>query len=129
MLSVTSCESFDPASNLIGTWNLSSIATNNKTTESNTFVKAVEQIKSTTTISFNENKTFTGKIWGDTAYGVWNINREKMILTIFDESLNLKIKTKLIYNSDTTISLIEKHDSISVKMDFTKITNYAYQNN
>lgn len=102
---------------------MTSITTNQDIVSENGFAKAVEEITTTTTLIFKADKTFSGKIWGDTTYGIWNIEENGTVLNIFDEQSNYKIRTKLIFISDTKISLIEIQDSMAIKMNFMKKKN------
>jgi len=120
ILSLGSCQDIDPNQELVGEWTMSSIITNQEVESENSFAKARKEIATTTNLTFNADKTFFGKIWGDTTYGIWNIEQNGTILNIFDEQSNYKITTKLTFESKTKISLVEKQDSMSVKMDFIK---------
>ncbi len=118
-----SCNNIEPNEVILGEWTMTSITTNQDIVSENGFAKAVEEITTTTTLIFKADKTFSGKIWGDTTYGIWNIEENGTVLNIFDEQSNYKIRTKLIFISDTKISLIEIQDSMAIKMNFMKKKN------
>jgi len=117
---LSACKNFEPNQDIVGQWVMTSIITNQKIVSESGFDKARTEIATTTSLTFNEDKTFFGKIWGDTTYGIWNIEKNGTILNIFDEKSNYKIKTKLTFISKTKLSLVEKQDSMLVKMDFIK---------
>ena len=118
---ISSCT--NPEDEIIGKWKLSLVRTNQKISNPKNYSKAIEQVKNKTFITFKKNKTFKAIIWGDTLSGIWNLEQNGKILSIFDEISNKKINTSIKKINNNEIVLVEKQDSIVMELTFTKLTN------
>ena len=116
---IISCTNFEDE--IIGEWHLSAIKTNQKINNSQNYAKALKQLKASTSLTFKTDKSFHGKIWGDTSKGIWYIEQDGKNISIYDEITNKKINVKIQKLTSTKIVLIEKQDSIIVELTFVKL--------
>ena len=115
---ISSCT--NPEDEIIGEWKLNLVRTNQKISNKKNYSKAIEQLKNSTSITFKKDKTFKAVIWGDTLSGIWNMEQNGKILSIFDKISNKKTNTSIKKINNKEIVLVEKQDSIVMELTFVK---------
>jgi ligand-binding sensor domain-containing protein len=108
---------------MIGTWKLNRVQSNQVIPERDVelYNKAIEKILVSTILTFNEDFSYKGSIWGDTTSGIWSIEPSQMILTISDSQTGEKVN---IYVSNLNAQSFEIHETsegITSVLTFTKI--------
>ena len=103
---------------IVGHWHLYSVKTNQSISNQEQYKTAMNQLIRTTSIQFNEDKSFGGTIWGDTSFGYWLIQGDSLIV----KDLSNKIEFGVLITEITNHKLIlqEVADSVIEILSFER---------
>lgn len=110
-----------PEKILIGTWKLDSIYTNQliPESESESYKKAIKEIKISTFLTFDTGSVYVASIWGDTTNGFWQVD-ENLILSITDANTGDTAETLIKNLTSKKIELEETSEGITSTLIFIK---------
>lgn len=120
ILIFSNCGSIDPNIAIEGSWKLDNIEISKSVDNPDNYIKALNQVKNSTQLNFLPDKTFSGKIWGDTTFGTWKIDQQTNQLTLFDSSTKVETVVEIEFQSNTQMSLTQNDTPEKLKLNFVK---------
>jgi Lipocalin-like domain len=118
LLFAISCDDEPKDKVIVGFWQLKTVKTNQNISEPEQYKMAMDQLIRTTSIQFNEDKSFGGTIWGDTSFGYWHIKKDSLIIN--DLSNKIEFSVFIAELNPNTLIIQETVDSVVEIFTFVK---------
>lgn len=113
-----SCDDEPKDKAIVGFWQLKTVKTNQNISDPEQYKMAMDQLIRTTSIQFNEDKSFGGTIWGDTSFGYWHIKKDSLIINDLSNKIEFSVFVAEL-NSNSLI-IQETVDSVVEVFTFVK---------